>query len=222
MDKTALYEASNKNQSTAQASPAQTSSKNKSTAQVSPAPEAPAYIHPSAIIEDGVSIGRGSRIWVNSQIRTGAVIGEHCIISKDTYIDAGVHIGNRVKIQNGVSVYHGVTIEDLAFIGPNAVFTNDLYPRAFNEAWQVTDTLVREGASIGANATIVCGVTLGAYCMVGSGSVVTKDVPAYALVIGNPARQSGWVCRCGARLDASFACPSCGERLDGALFIASP
>lgn len=166
------------------------------------------YAHDTAIIEDNVSIGEGTKIWVNSQIRSGARIGDHCIISKDTFIDQDVVIGNQVKIQNGVSVYHGVTIRDKVFVGPNAVFTNDMFPRAFGE-WSVTETLIEEGASIGANATIVCGVTLGKYCMVGSGSVVTDSVPDHALVVGNPARIIGYVCECGQRLDAENNCLKC-------------
>lgn len=167
------------------------------------------YIHESAHVSDKAIIGKGTKIWINSQVREKAMIGTDCIISKDTYIDFEVSIGNRVKIQNGVSVFHGVTIEDDVFVGPNVTFTNDFYPRAFSTNWEVFKTTVREGASIGANATIVCGIELGKYCMVGSGSVVTRDVSPYVLVVGNPARQIGYVCKCGHKLQ-DMKCPSCG------------
>lgn len=169
------------------------------------------FIHPSSHVSDDADIGEGTKIWINSQIREGASIGKNCIISKDTYIDTNVGVGNNVKIQNGVSVYHGVTIEDDVFVGPNAAFTNDFYPRAFMPDWEITPTYVKKGASIGANATIVCGNTLGEYCMIGSGSVVTHDIPPYALAVGNPARVIGKVCRCGSKLQrSSSACAKCG------------
>lgn len=168
------------------------------------------FIHPSANVSENAEIGADTKVWINSQIREGARIGKGCIISKDTYIDENVTIGDRCKIQNGVSVYHGVTVEEEVFIGPNAVFTNDFYPRAFNPDWNVTETLIRKGASICANATIVCGHTVGEYAMVAAGSVVTKDVPPYALVAGNPARRIGTVCRCGHRTDDQGKCPACG------------
>ncbi len=155
------------------------------------------YIDPTAHVSDKADIGSGTKVWINSQIREDTVIGENCILSKDTYIDFSVRIGSRVKIQNGVSVYHGVTIEDDVFVGPNVAFTNDFYPRAFNGDFDVRPTRVCRGASIGANATIVCGHTLGEYCLVGSGSVVTHDVPPYCLAVGNPARVIGAVCKCG-------------------------
>jgi UDP-2-acetamido-3-amino-2,3-dideoxy-glucuronate N-acetyltransferase len=167
------------------------------------------FIHPTANVSDKAVIGEGTKVWINSQIREDAYIGERCIISKDTYIDFSVRVGNNVKIQNGVSIYHGVTVEDDVFIGPNAAFTNDFYPRACNTDWQVRETLIKKGASIGANATIICGNTLGEYCMVGSGSVVTHDVPPYTLVVGNPARAIGYVCVCGHRLDKNYVCPAC-------------
>lgn len=158
----------------------------------------PGYqVHPSAIVEDGADIGSGTSIWHHSHVRAGARIGSGCVVGKNAYIDSAAVIGERVKIQNNVSVYNGVTIGDDVFVGPSAVFTNDLVPRAFNAEWKVTHTVVESGASIGANATIVCGNTLGAYSMVAAGAVVTRDVQAHQLVAGNPARLRGWVCRCG-------------------------
>lgn len=180
------------------------------------------YVHPTAIVEEGAVIGEGTRIWHFAHIRKGARIGARCNIGKDVYIDENVVMGNGVKIQNGVSVYRGVTLEDNVFVGPYAVFTNDKYPRAFSTDWQVVPTLVREGASIGANATIVCGVTIGRYAMVAAGSVVTRDVPDHGLVMGNPARLVGFVCYCGRPLkrvvamteDAvEFECEHCGKRV---------
>ena len=160
-----------------------------------------AVIHPSATVDDRASIGDGTRVWINVQIREGASIGRDCILSKDVYIDHEVSIGDRCKVQNSVSVYNGVTIEDEVFVGPNACFTNDRIPRAFLADWKVTPTLVKRGASIGANATIVCGVTIGEYAMVGAGSVVTRDVEPHALVVGNPAKVVGYVDREGNRLE---------------------
>ena len=171
------------------------------------------YVHPTAEVSEGAEIGAGTKIWNQAQVREGAKIGENCIISKNVYIDAGVSIGNRVKIQNNVNVYHGVTVEDDVFLGPSMTFTNDRFPRAFNGDFEVGKTLVRRGASIGANATIRCDVTIGEYATVGSGRVVTKDVPAHALVVGNPAKQIGWVCTCGRKLPESMVCDSCGEML---------
>lgn len=159
-----------------------------------------AFIHPTAIVDPAAIVGEGTKVWINVQIREGARIGNGSILSKDVYIDQGVRIGGRCKIQNSVSVYKGVTIEDEVFVGPNACFTNDKVPRAFDPAWQVTPTLVRRGASIGANATIVCGVTIGEFAMVAAGAVVTKDVPAFALVMGNPARVVGRVNEKGERV----------------------
>ena len=169
------------------------------------------FIHPTANVSDDAVIGAGTKIWINSQIRENTRIGENCIISKDTYIDTGVAIGANVKIQNGVSVYHGVTIEDDVFVGPNVSFTNDKVPRAFNESWEITETQVEKGASIGANATIVCGIKIGRYAMIGAGSVVIEDVPDYTLVVGNPARIIGKVCECGQRLDKDGKCPKCNR-----------
>jgi UDP-2-acetamido-3-amino-2,3-dideoxy-glucuronate N-acetyltransferase len=160
------------------------------------------FIHETAIVDASATIGAGTKIWVNVQIREQARIGKKCILSKDVYVDHGVHVGDRCKIQNGVSVYHGVTLEDDVFVGPNATFTNDLYPRAFNEEWEYVPTVVKQGASIGANATIICGVTLGEYCMVGAGSVVSQDVAPFTLVLGNPARVIGPVDKQGKRLGA--------------------
>lgn len=158
------------------------------------------YIHPSAHVSEQASIGENTKVWINVQIREQASIGENCIISKDVYIDHTVQIGQRCKIQNSVSVYAGVTIKDDVFVGPNVSFTNDKIPRAFNQEWKITPTLVENGVSIGANATIVCGVTLGEYSMVASGSVVTKDVPPFTLVMGNPARVVSKIDKAGNRV----------------------
>jgi UDP-2-acetamido-3-amino-2,3-dideoxy-glucuronate N-acetyltransferase len=160
------------------------------------------YIHQTANVDPRASIGRGTKIWINVQVRESASIGEDCIISKDAYIDHAVTIGARCKVQNSVSVYNGVTLEDEVFVGPNACFTNDRVPRAFNATWKVTPTLVKRGASIGANSTIVCGVTIGEYAMVAAGSVVTKDVAPYTLVMGNPARPVAKVDKAGNKTES--------------------
>ena len=151
------------------------------------------FVHPSADVEDGAQIGAGTKIWHIAHVRSTAKIGGGCVIGRNVYVDADVVIGDLVKIQNNVSVYHGVTIEDEVFVGPCAVFINDFRPRAQNPTWEVTPTLVRRGASIGANATIVCGNEIGEYAMIAAGSVVTKSVKPFQLVAGNPARHLGWV-----------------------------
>ena len=158
------------------------------------------FIHPSANIDPNSIIGNGSKIWMNVQVREGAKIGNNCIISKDVYVDFDVLIGNGCKIQNSVSVYNGVAIGDLVFVGPNVSFTNDKVPRAFNTEWIVTPTIVEEGASIGANATIICGVRIGAYSMIAAGAVVTKDVAPYSLVVGNPAKEISKIDRNGNQI----------------------
>lgn len=178
-------------------------------------------IHPTAEVAGECMIGEGTVVWNQAQIREHAKIGKDCIIGKDVYIDTEVIIGDRVKIQNGVSVYKGVTVQDDVFLGPHMTFTNDLYPRAFSKGWELIPTYVKKGASIGAHATIVCGKTIGEYAMVAAGSVVTRDVPPYALVMGNPARISGFVCKCGYPIRLScgehtfsngmFVCEKCGE-----------
>ena len=162
-------------------------------------------IHPTAQVSADAVIGSGTNIWNWVQVREGVKIGENCVISKGVYIDSGVVIGSQVKIQNNVSLFHGVTVEDGVFLGPHVCFTNDMWPRAVNPDgslksvtdWVVAPTLVSRGASIGANSTIRCGVTIGAWAMIGAGSVVTRDVPDHALAMGNPARIKGYVCKCG-------------------------
>lgn len=158
------------------------------------------YIHSSANVSDKASIGAGTKVWINVQIRENAVIGEGCILSKDVYIDHAVKIGHRCKIQNTVSVYNGVSIGDDVFVGPNVAFTNDRVPRAFNVDWKITPTQIDSGASIGSNSTIICGVTIGEYAMVAAGSVVTRDVPPYTLVMGNPARPVAKIDKMGNRV----------------------
>ena len=166
-------------------------------------------IHPSADVSPQAHIGEGTSIWHQAQVREGARIGTECIIGKGVYVGADVVIGNRVKVQNYVSVYEGLTIEDGVMVGPHVCFTNDLLPRAINpdgslkggEDWDLTPTLIKEGVGLGANATIRCGVTIGKWAMVGAGSVITKDVPDYGLVYGNPARLHGFVCPHGGRLE---------------------
>lgn len=169
------------------------------------------FIHESAEVSEKSSIGDGTKVWNLAQIREGAVIGKSCIISKNVYIDKDVRIGDRVKIQNNVNIYHGVVVGNDVFLGPSMTFTNDMFPRAFSDDWEVSETMVEDGASIGANATIVCGTSIGKYAMVGAGSVVTDDVGEYELVAGNPAKRIGWVCRCGGRLRESLVCERCGR-----------
>ncbi|GAB4046388.1 acyltransferase [Catellatospora paridis] len=153
----------------------------------------PVFVHPSADVEEGAQVGAGTKIWHLAHVRNSATIGAGCVIGRNVYVDADVVIGDLVKIQNNVSVYHGVTIEDAVFVGPCVVFTNDLRPRAQNPDWQITPTLIKRGASLGANATIVCGTVIGEHAMVAAGSVVTKSVAPNQLVAGNPARHLGWV-----------------------------
>ena len=147
-----------------------------------------AFIHPTAIVEDDAVVGSGTRIWHRSHVRAGSRIGADCTIGFAVYVDTGVTIGDRCKIQNHVSVYRGVVLEDDVFVGPSATFTNDLHPRAGTSDWRVVPTRVRRGGSIGANATIVCGVTLGEYAFIGAGAVVLRDVAPSTTVVGNPAR----------------------------------
>lgn len=159
------------------------------------------FVHETANVSSASTIGSFTKIWINVQVREETSIGENCILGKDVYIAEFVKIGNGCKIQNGVSVFTGVTIEDDVFVGPDATFTNDIVPRAFKTDWKIVPTLVKQGASIGANATIICGVTLGEYCMVAAGSVVTKDVEPYSLVMGNPARHYRFIDKMGNKID---------------------
>ncbi|MCD6291578.1 MAG: N-acetyltransferase [Anaerolineae bacterium] len=179
------------------------------------------YIHSTAEVSPDARIGPGTRIWHHAQVREGAVIGRECILGKNVYVDWGVVIGDRVKIQNNASIYHGVTLEDGVFIGPYACLTNDRYPRAITpdgrlkteDDWEVSPIRVCRGASIGAGAVLLPGITVGPFAMVGAGAVVTRDVPEQGLVLGNPARLAGYVCRCGHPLrdyGDELVCPACG------------
>jgi UDP-2-acetamido-3-amino-2,3-dideoxy-glucuronate N-acetyltransferase len=165
-------------------------------------------VHETAIVEDGADIGDGTSVWHHAHVRSGAHVGVDCVIGKNVYVDTQAVVGDRCKLQNNVSVYHGVHIGDDVFVGPSATFTNDLVPRAFNADWKVTETHVLNGASIGANATIVCGTTLGEYSMIAAGATVTHDVAAHQLVAGTPARHLGWVCKCGKVVSRDVTPPS--------------
>jgi UDP-2-acetamido-3-amino-2,3-dideoxy-glucuronate N-acetyltransferase len=177
------------------------------------------FVHESSYIDEGAQIGAGTKIWHFSHVMTGARIGERCNIGQNVLVSPDVTIGNNVKIQNNVSLYTGVIVEEDAFLGPSMVFTNVINPRShINRKNKFKTTLVKKGASIGANATIVCGTTLGRYCFIGAGSVVTHDVPDYALAYGSPARMHGWMCQCGEPLNfvekdgvERAKCKSCGD-----------
>lgn len=173
------------------------------------------YVHPAALVETE-DIGSGTRVWAFAHVMDGARVGADCKIGDHAYIESGAHLGNRVTVKNGSLIWHGVTIGDDVFVGPSVVFTNDLTPRVRHqtgpEDW--IETHVGSRASIGANCTIVCGVSIGVNAMIGAGSVVTKNVADHALVLGNPAVQRGWACDCGAVLDESLECPRCGRRYE--------
>jgi len=174
------------------------------------------FVHDSSYVDAGARIGTGTKIWHFCHVMPGAVIGERCSLGQNVVVMPGTRIGNNVKIQNNVSIYEGVTLEDDVFCGPSCVFTNVMNPRSHvSRKHEYRPTLVRRGSSIGANATIVCGVTLGEYAFIGAGAVVTSDVPPYALMVGVPARRVGWMCQCGERLSlvsGEAACPVCGSR----------
>ena len=171
------------------------------------------FVHPTATVDDGAQIGRGTKVWHYCHVMKGARGGERCILGQNVFVGARAVVGNGVKIQNNVSVYDAVTLEDEVFCGPSMVFTNVMVPRAFIERKnEYGETRVGRGATLGANCTILCGHSVGAYALVGAGAVVTRDVPPHALMLGLPARQAGWVCRCGITLDADYACPACGQR----------
>jgi acetyltransferase-like isoleucine patch superfamily enzyme len=179
-------------------------------------------IHPTAEVERGARIGANTRVWHYVHVRAGAVIGDDCNLGNGVYVDSGAVIGNHVKLQNRVSVYHGVTLEDGVFVGPHATFTNDRYPRSITpdgspvseEDWTPEETLVKYGASIGAGATVLPGITIGRWAMIGAGALVTRDVPDHGLVIGSPAQLIGYACSCGRpleRKDGVWTCPACHQ-----------
>jgi UDP-2-acetamido-3-amino-2,3-dideoxy-glucuronate N-acetyltransferase len=175
-----------------------------------------AFIHESAYVDEGAVVGAGTKIWHFCHVLGGAVIGERCSLGQNVVVMNRVRIGNNVKIQNNVSVYEGVELGDDVFCGPSMVFTNVINPRSHvSRKAEYRRTVVRRGATIGANATIVCGITLGEYCFVGAGAVVSKDVPAFALMVGVPARRVGWTCQCGERLPSGGGtCGACGAQYE--------
>lgn len=172
------------------------------------------YVHESSYIDEGAEIGQGTKIWHFCHVMSGARIGPKCNIGQNVVVSPGVSLGRGVKVQNNISIYTGVVCEDDVFLGPSMVFTNVINPRAFIERKsEYKKTLIKKGASIGANATIVCGITIGQYAFIGAGTVVSKDVPDYALIYGSPARIKGWVCQCGNKLPFNgnkAQCPECG------------
>jgi UDP-2-acetamido-3-amino-2,3-dideoxy-glucuronate N-acetyltransferase len=174
------------------------------------------FVHPTAIIDEPVEIGPKTQIWHFSHVMPGARIGERCIIGQNVFIGPQVVLGNNIKIQNNVSLYEGVVLEDDVFCGPSMVFTNVFNPRSFiSRKKEFRQTLVKRGATIGANATIVCGYTIGRYALIGAGAVVTREIPDYALVYGNPARVQGWVCQCAVSItfrSGIATCSACGRR----------
>jgi UDP-2-acetamido-3-amino-2,3-dideoxy-glucuronate N-acetyltransferase len=178
-----------------------------------------AYVHPTADVPEGADVGEGTRIWHFVQVREGAVIGKRCILGKGVYVDKDVRIGDHCKLQNGVFVFHGFNLEDGVFLGPGAMLLNDKHPRAINpdgspkdEAdWEASEGLVEHGAAIGGGAVVLPGVRIGRWAMVGSGAVVTRDVPERAIVAGNPARLRGFACDCGHVLDGKGKCAHCGR-----------
>lgn len=177
----------------------------------------PYFKHESAIVDEPSTIGRGTKIWHFSHVMSGAMIGEHCTLGQNVFIAKDVRLGHSCKVQNNVSLFTGVMCEDEVFIGPGAVFTNVINPRsAINRQSDFKQTLVKKGTSIGANATIICGITIGAYAFIGAGAVVTRDVPDYALMVGNPARLSGWMSAYGHRLEfdelGHATCPESGQK----------
>ena len=187
------------------------------------------FVHESAYVDEGAVVGKGSKIWHFSHVMPGAVIGERCNLGQNVVVMPGTRIGTNVKVQNNVSIYEGVTLEDDVFCGPSCVFTNVMTPRSHvSRKHEYRPTLVKRGASIGANATIVCGVTLGEYAFIGAGAVVTSDVPAFGLMVGVPARRVGWMCQCGVRLqlkDRAARCEACHasyREVDGRLTMIDP
>ena len=174
------------------------------------------FVHPTAVIDEPVEIGEGTKIWHFSHIMSGARIGKNCNVGQNVFIDSGAILGNNIKVQNNVSIYSGVILEDDVFCGPSMVFTNVFNPRSFiSRKKEFRKTLVGKGATIGANATIVCGNRIGQYAFIGASSVVTKDVPDYALVYGNPGKVKGWVCQCAVEIafrSGKAKCQACGKR----------
>lgn len=170
------------------------------------------FIHESAYVDDGAVLGADTKVWHFCHVMPGAVIGARCSLGQNVVVMNGTRIGDNVRIQNNVSVYEGVELEDDVFCGPSMVFTNVRNPRSHvSRKHEYRRTLVRRGASIGANATVLCGATLGEYCFIGAGAVITRDVPAYALMTGVPARRTGWICACGETLPAGSAAPACAH-----------
>lgn len=182
---------------------------------LAPKPNKPYFAHESAFVDEGVDIGEGTSIWHTSHILKGSRIGKNCKVGQNVVVGPNVTVGNGVKIQNNVSVYEGVTLEDHVFCGPSMVFTNVFNPRSeIPRMSELRPTLVRRGATLGANSTILCGITIGQYALIGAGTVVTKNVPDHALVVGNPGRITGWMCQCGAKLlveGKNASCQACGK-----------